>query len=335
MLGAAASACFQPRPPEGAPCNAARECPTPLQCVAGTCQRELGGDGAIDDARLDDVPPDGVPACAAPSMLPAFPSPTLVMSLSSVAGDGTPSLTADRLEIYFKSERAGGAGGGDIWKATRTSVTSAWSTPVNVGELNTAAEDVGTEVSPDGLTLYFSSSRSGGAGLLDLYVATRPTRSSAWSAPTRIAALSSPRDDEGIFVSASGLVAYFHSDRDAATAGVHTIYRASRSTLQAPWSTPVRLAELDSATGDENPWLTADDCTMYFQSGRSAATGNADVWMARRATPTSAFGSFTLVSDLNNDQYDADPWLTPDERYVMYVSLRGAVGDFDIYESTR
>jgi Tol biopolymer transport system component len=335
LLVVAASACFQPRPPEGAPCNTGNECPAPLQCHAGTCQRMPGDSAVGDDAAIVDAPRDGAPACAPPSMLPPFPSPALVMSLSTADADGTPSLTADLLEIYIKSDRIGGLGGGDVWKATRASVGAAWDPPVNVTEVNSAASDVGTEVSPDGLTLYFSSNRAGGAGRLDFYVSTRPNRSAAWSAPVRIAELSSPESDEGIFVSPSGLVAYFHSDRDAATPGVYTIYRATRTSVQVPWSTPVRVAELDSGTGDENPWVTADDCTMYFQSERSGGDGSADIWVARRATPASPFGAVTNLSTINGAAYDADPWLSPDERTILFVSPRGAVGDYDVYEAAR
>src|SRR3954466_16353067 len=54
---------------------------------------------------------------AAPSLPPRFSAPTLVASLSDPdAIDEDPTLTADVLELYFMSTRAGNR---DIWTARR------------------------------------------------------------------------------------------------------------------------------------------------------------------------------------------------------------------------
>jgi len=336
----ACSACFQPTPPAGGPCNEALECPAPLVCYSGTCQLTppLSDAPMMTDMETSaDAPPpvDAAPACATPANLPSFGAATRVTALSGTTDEGTPSVTADGLELYFKSNRAGGKGMGDIWKSSRASAIAAWGAPVNVAELNTTAAEGSTEISPDGLTLYFSSDRTGSAGALDLWVATRPDRTSAWSAPTRIAALSSPRIDEGIYVSADGRVAYFQSDRDTATVDLKTIYRSTRASTQSAWSTPVKVTELDSGTGDENPWLTADDCTIYFQSVRAGGAGLADLWMARRPNPTSPFAAPVVLSGVNGTGFDADPLLSSNERYIMFVSNRVGLGGFDIYEASR
>src|SRR5687768_17290018 len=47
--------------------------------------------------------------------------------------DLTPSIRHDGLEIAFASDRPGGAGGRDLWSATRSSVNGTWSTPINLG----------------------------------------------------------------------------------------------------------------------------------------------------------------------------------------------------------
>jgi hypothetical protein len=86
-----------------------------------------------------------------------------------------PSISHDGLEIYFYSNRQpGGFGANDIWVATRDSTDAPWSTPVNAGAtVNTSGGELHPSVSPDGKSLYFSSDRSGGSGVLDLYVSTR------------------------------------------------------------------------------------------------------------------------------------------------------------------
>lgn len=56
----------------------------------------------------------------------------------------------------------------------------------NHPDLNTASLDGCPIQSPDGLSLYMASNRPGGRGGLDIWVATRPTRSAPWGAPTNL-----------------------------------------------------------------------------------------------------------------------------------------------------
>jgi len=102
-----------------------------------------------------------------------FTTSTLVMELASSAEDGYPAISPDQLVIYFASARAGGAGNFDIWRASRTSTSTAFGAPVRVTELATANDDIPTWISADLCRLYFMSDRSGGMGNLDIYVASR------------------------------------------------------------------------------------------------------------------------------------------------------------------
>jgi Tol biopolymer transport system component len=99
---------------------------------------------------------------------------TLIPELNSTADDNRANVRHDGLEIFFYSARAGGAGGVDLWVATRDTVDAAWSTPVNLGApVNTSATELHPYLAADAETLFFSSSRAGGSGGLDLYVTTR------------------------------------------------------------------------------------------------------------------------------------------------------------------
>jgi hypothetical protein len=97
-----------------------------------------------------------------------------VPGLSSSATDNRPTLRHDGREIFFYSARTGGLGGSDLWTATRDTVDAAWSTPVNLGApVNTGDTELHPYLAADAGSLFFSSSRSGGSGGLDLYVTTR------------------------------------------------------------------------------------------------------------------------------------------------------------------
>ena len=134
--------------------------------------------------------------------------------VNSAAGDGTPQLTRDGRTLYFASWRAGGLGKSDIWVTTRRSRAEPWQPPVNLGSaINSAHLDWSPGPSPDGLLLLFQSDRPGGLGGDDLYVTTRATLTSAWTAPANLRSLNSSEDDAKAHFSADELTLYFMSTR--------------------------------------------------------------------------------------------------------------------------
>ena len=98
----------------------------------------------------------------------------LVVELSSSGNDLRPTLRFDALEIFLSSNRAGTLGADDIWVSTRRGKSEAWPSPTNVGTaINTAFQERMPALSGDGMTLYFASTRPGGSGSFDLWVARR------------------------------------------------------------------------------------------------------------------------------------------------------------------
>lgn len=95
------------------------------------------------------------------------------------ANDIQPNVRKDGREIVFSSNRAGGAGGQDIWSATRASVEDAWSAPVNLGtNVNTSLGESRPSLSWHAEQLLFgragpAGTGEGGTGASDIYVATR------------------------------------------------------------------------------------------------------------------------------------------------------------------
>jgi Tol biopolymer transport system component len=98
---------------------------------------------------------------------------SLVAELNSDTGDFHPSVRFDGLEVFFFSNRLPGSLGNDLWTATRETVFHSWSTPTNLGAVNSAASDMHPYIASDRRTLYFASNRAGGLGGQDLYVTTR------------------------------------------------------------------------------------------------------------------------------------------------------------------
>lgn len=90
-------------------------------------------------------------------------------TVNSSAYDASPSLSEDGLSLYFDSERSGTCA---IWVTTRESISGAWGTPVQLGPAVNTDWEANPEISKDGTTLYFVSTRRGGVGKTDLWQAT-------------------------------------------------------------------------------------------------------------------------------------------------------------------
>lgn len=106
------------------------------------------------------------------------PSTKLSEPVNTPGDEGTISITADGKGIFFSSNsRLGknglpvGLGSFDIYFSGYNN--GVWSFPVNLGPvINSSDWESQPSISPDGLTLYFSSARPGGFGGADIYMST-------------------------------------------------------------------------------------------------------------------------------------------------------------------
>ena len=98
--------------------------------------------------------------------------------VSTAAAEVYPTVVADG-SLYFVSDRPGGHGRSDIYRAQR-GTDGQFGAPVNIGSPPNSSGDEGdTFASPDERYLIFASGRERGAGLGDLYVSFR-TADSSW-----------------------------------------------------------------------------------------------------------------------------------------------------------
>jgi Tol biopolymer transport system component len=97
----------------------------------------------------------------------------LVPSVNSAYDDMQPSLSRNGRELAFASNQTGSLSF-DIWSATRDSITSAWSEPVNLGSsVNSAGNETRPSLSWDAKLLLFGTTRPGVEGVSDIYYSTR------------------------------------------------------------------------------------------------------------------------------------------------------------------
>lgn len=95
----------------------------------------------------------------------------IVSQLTTPRNESWPALTGDELTMYYSVGGSGVGSGIDIAVATRSSRDAPFAPGTRVKELDTDADELASFVSPDGCTLYVSSTAE---GTLDLYVTRKP-----------------------------------------------------------------------------------------------------------------------------------------------------------------
>jgi Tol biopolymer transport system component len=252
---------------------------------------------ALDDAgaAAGDGSDDG-------AMLGAWSTPMPVPEASDAGDDEEDaSLSADGLTLYFT---ASGGGQRDLFTITRTTTASPWQPRVEL-PINDALNDYTARLAANELTLYFASQRAGGTSNDDLYTATRGDTSQPFTnvqlilelqtnssekwlspctggiyvtvrdeqlfqgklgvvAPTAISELNMSGYESAPYLLSDCLTLYFASDR----AGSRDLYVTHRIAPNDAWDPPTPLTEFNTASGEEDPWISADGKTFIFTSDR-------------------------------------------------------------------
>jgi outer membrane protein OmpA-like peptidoglycan-associated protein len=125
------------------------------------------------------------------------------------------TLSNDEKTLYFSSNRPGGFGGLDIYRATKDS-KGEWTNVKNLGpNINTDMDDDGPFIDYDGVTLYFSSKGRKGMGGFDVFKTTVDLKTNEWSEPVNLGyPINTPDDDIYIVFSKDGKRAYYSSVRE-------------------------------------------------------------------------------------------------------------------------
>lgn len=150
--------------------------------------------------------------------------------------------------IYFVSDRSGGKGGKDIYKATKNK-EGEWSDAENLGAIiNTVEDEDAVFLHPDGKTLYFSSKGHSTMGGYDVFKSV--FSKGKWSKPQNIGYPVNTADDDVCFVlTASGDYGYYTSIK-AEGKGKRDIYRvAFLDEINKPKLTLLKGVVSDRKTG--------------------------------------------------------------------------------------
>ena len=105
-----------------------------------------------------------------------------------------------------------------------------------------------------------------GDDVFNLYRATRASTASAWGIPESLSDLNSTADDERAWLHPEGEVIFFGSDRG----DTFDLYSAVHGSTDGSFGESLLVAELNTAAGESDPWLTPDlRFIMFSRTGVS------------------------------------------------------------------
>lgn len=229
-------------------------------------------------------------------------SPQSVTAINSPAAEGCPIEAPDGLALYFASNRAGGLGKQDIWRAHRPSVQGGWEAaenlpaPVNSGEFDYCPTPL-----TGGDLLFVSSVQTaddcypgdippppptGGPSAGDIFLGHEDA-THAWSTPVDLGCYPQGPNTAGaefspsLVTTAEGTFLFFSSNGYPDSQG-QDIYTSQRR-ADGTFGPGVRVAELSTGSDDRMPNVRADGLEIVFSSNRAGETPfDQDIYVATR-----------------------------------------------------
>lgn len=155
-----------------------------------------------------------------------FANAQLLANVNSPQSDHLPRLSSDELTLWFTSAREGGAGGSDLWTATRSSIDAPFGTPTPFNAVNGSSGDESGALTQDGLVLVFDSTRDG-VGNSEIFMTTRTNVSESFPSPTALSSVNSTANEYNVFLTPDEREIFFSSNRNSGAE--HHLFRSLRS----------------------------------------------------------------------------------------------------------
>ncbi len=214
----------------------------------------------------------------------------------------------------------------DIYSSSRATEGGTFSAPQIVAAANTIYNDIWPSLSPDGLSLLFTSNRLNQSAYSP-WISKRASLTATWSTPVSVKG-STSGDDHPFFANAHSM--YFTR---TPTMGSADIYRADIDASGAISNIAAVLGGVNSAAIEVVPVVSADELRIYF--GRHNGT-DFDIYTASRSAISDGFGAATPVDGLADPGSDQLPsWASADGCDFYYSSNAAGSMATDLFLVTR
>lgn len=166
---------------------------------------------------------------------------------------------------------------GDIYVSKNEN--NSWSVPEKLlGDINTSAWEDNSSLSPDGKTLFFSSTRPGGLGGKDIYKASLMPDGSWGNVKNLGNKINTPLDDDSPFLHYDGRLLLF-SSKGHNSMGGYDIFKTYLNLKDSSWSEPENIGYPINTPGDDNHYvLSPSGETGYYALGKPDGFGDLDIY---------------------------------------------------------
>lgn len=242
-------------------------------------------------------------------------------ALNTSATEGCPILDPYTGDLYFASDREGGEGGLDIWRAPWGNGN--WGTPENLGPpINSVTNDYCPTPSR-GNRLFFVSRRDDPMG--DIYVSRRGPN--GYRTPERLPDTINSDAQEwspSFYEDDGDDVLFFSSTRN----GNQDIF------VSINMGPAIAVSELNTDADDARPNVSRDGLEMVFDTNRGG--GAPDIWTSTRASTSDPWRAPVPIAQVNSEAGESRASMSWDGTMLVFGSTRaGGEGSSDIYVSTR
>jgi len=258
--------------------------------------------------------------CLAPTIF-ATGVVTNVNGVNTSSEEGSVFVTPEGQTMYFSSNRSGGSGGADIYRATLSG--SIWINITNLTTINSSSDDYAPWVV--GNYMYFTTTRWGGYRL-----AQATYSGGTWGSVVQLPGFSQSGNDFGCSITADNLTMYFASTRTPSQ-GLYDIFKCINS--GGNWGNILNIGSVINTSAYEGlPAISPDGTVLHFGRVISSnwnifvSTWNGSSW----TTP------IQLPAPINIPGYASGyHCYRPELNKLFFASNRpGGSGGMDIWVST-
>lgn len=294
----------------------------------------------------------GIGSAAAQDFGPwSDPQPVSAIN-TGAAAEGCPIEAPDGLSLYFASNRAGGQGKQDVWRAHRPSVQGGWEAAENLpAPVNSAEFDYCPTPLAGGSLLFVSSRQTaddcfpgdtppapppGGPSAGDIFLSSEGA--GGWSEPVNLGCYPNGPNTPGAEFSPAwvdtpaGKFLFFSSNGYPDSQG-QDIYM-SQVLADGSVTAGVRVAELSGPADDRMPNVRADGLEIVFSSSRD---GNMDIYTATRASMNSPWSAPQRIDNaaINTAGAETRASLSSDGTRLYFGRKVDADDPGDVFVATR
>lgn len=265
---------------------------------------------SIENAYLNQTPPDSIPLRFSPDSL---------LANDQWFWHGSPSFSPDLKEMYWiKYLKA--------YNRTEIAYTklvdNIWTTPERPAFASNTYRENNPIFSITGDTLYFLSSRPGGP-----FFRTIRQNDTSWSQHVSFSVPKPSNLNFGLqFVIAKNGTIYFELEGQIGL----DIYR-SKLVNGAYSHYEILGNSINSNGNDFTPWIHPDEKYLIFSSDRSGGYGDFDLYISFQNNDSSWTQPQNLGNLINTSGTEVWPHLSPDNKYLFFVSERTGDSGYNPY----